>query len=1100
MDSSITVNTDQNQSSSPTPSVRQDAALRRWENAASATPAQVMDTLGCSDELATIVARFAHLDAKTRHGQPNLLMPFHAKIGGRTTVAAIQFQTRTQMFLDTMGAREISLGRNQEAATFTLKGMENAPGPSAQKTAFIVSSHLDAAAIHATIHGADVIVSASPNLPQRRIHRLMHDGKTQIFLCSWSAREIGEIIIRCLDAGWTGSIRGFAATEAATGMDADGRPIAQQTVRTVAWDILQTHGQDPLKNYLREMNLLVEAKAKAKEWKQEQKQRRRRNILELPQKINETRHDRDDWLPDVETARYAADEAMDDARAFHVSGEKFMTGMGKTYAALALMLRDKDHPYILVAPTIELAQEIYTKINGMNDGARTVAMHVPRDESNCQKHAVVQFIQDKSRAPFAQICKMSDLEGSVPGNCPHSENCKENGYLHMLQETAHADIVIATHAAAQADSTLLKQLEDGGFHEDEDGQTIGGAVERRIIVDEETPPVTQIKAKIDDVRQQVTVLTHWLGNAKWIRDRVRGQLDDPTPEKLDAEVTRTIEAYETMVTRLTALAAELTNWMDERKSQTPIQIHATGVWGDFIEAYKALPDHLTQMDGSTLPERPIMAGTMDKWIIPKQFLGALVQGLKDGIVWIFRGELVIGKEGGLWKNLMKQGGMQLDATMGMMAKMMIANYQNSRKPQAKGHVTTIACHQPHHHLYQIIDGKQHGKSSLSSQGLPNEVQDFLIALAIMTNGDGPHEGYGHGNVAVMTHIFIHYLCRAIFLGDQDALEFVRSRMEEEDLQNLLKMIGGMRLDDPQGNLEKWGLEAIDIEQIGHWGKDDRGHNRWEKHPALMIWGAPVKPPDEYLIEYSIYRAISARYCVELPAWDGSVERLQKVKTNGGERIIETSFPLPTVPEAAAFVLDQVNAQIAQAVGRLRGVNRTAQNPANIHLHVGDFPVAAEGHDHMLPEVNYVTDLASAAAIRSVKEAAIINEIALTPEDHMSIGGIRDVVNEKFTFTIRDGDKAPIGLRTVRTHRDAVREYAREHRISMIAAAKAITQKTMALLPALQEFKDAALHLTDRLENRAVWCRKFLGTGPWVAAAISIMEEIHEAWNAPPTPA
>ncbi|MBN6740618.1 hypothetical protein JKG47_08770 [Acidithiobacillus sp. MC6.1] len=1092
MDSSIAVNTDQNQSSSPTPSVRQDAALRRWENATPATTAQVMDILGCSDELAAIVARFARLDAKTRHGQQNLLMPFHTKIGGQTNVSAIQFQTRTQMFLDTVGAREISLGRTQEAATFTLKGLENAPG-GAKKSVFIVPSHLDAAAIHHAIPGADVIVSASPKLPQRRIHRLMHDGKTQIFVCSWSTHEMGEIIIRCMDAGWTGSIRGFAATETATGMDADGNPVDLQTVRTVAWDILQTHGPDALKNYLREMNLLVEKKAAVNERKKKNQERRRRNILEMPQKTQEVRHDRDDWLPDVETARDAADEAMDDARAFHVSGEKFMTGMGKTYAALALMLRDKDRPYILVAPTIELAEEIYHKINGMNNGSRTVAMHVPRSEANCQKYHVVQFIQDANRTPFGQVCMMSDLEHSIPGKCQYSETCKEHGYLGMLRETARADIVITTHAAAQADSTLLKQISASGPDDDE-------ATPRRIIVDEETPPVAVIKVGIDDVRQLITVLTHWLGNPKWMRDRIKGQLDDPTPEKLDAEVSMTIDAYEKTVVRLTDIAAEMAEWIDPRKSQTPIRINASGVWGNFVEVFKVLPDYLTQVDGSTLPERPILAGTMDKWIIPKQFLGALVQGLKDGIVWIFRGELVIGKEGGLWKNLMKQGGMQLDATMGMMAKMMIANYQNSRKPQAKGHVTTIACHQPNHHLYQIIDGKQHGKASLSAQGLPNEMQDFWIALVSMIHGDGAHEGYGHGNVAVMTHIFIHYLCRAIFLGDQDALEFVRERMKEEDLQNLLEMTGGMRLDDPAGNLEKWGLEAVDIEQIGHWGKDDRGHNRWEKHPALMIWGAPVKPPEEYMIEYATYRVIAARHGVELPAWDGSVERLQKIRTNGGERIVETSFPLPTVPEAAAFVLDQINAQIAQAVGRLRGVNRTAENPANVYLHVGDFPVAAEGHDHMLPEVQYVTDLAPAAAIRSAKQTAIVNEIALTPEEQMCVGVISDNLNEKFAFTIRDGDKAPIGYRTVRTNIGAIREYAREHRISLKAAAEAITRKTRDLLPALREFKDAALHLTDRLEDRAVWCRKFLGTGAWVAAAISLMEEIHEAWNAPPTPA
>ncbi|MBU2771600.1 DEAD/DEAH box helicase family protein [Acidithiobacillus caldus] len=1080
MNDTTVVNT--NQTTIITTSVRQDAAHRRWENAAPATPEQVAQILSCSPELADIVARFARLDSKTRQGQQNLLMPFQTKIGGQTRVSAIQFQTKNQMFLDTMGAREISLGRNQEAATFTLKGMENSAG-GAKKTAFIVSSHLDAAAIHHTIPGADVIVSASPNLPQRRIHRLMHDGKTQIFICSWNPAEMGEIVLRCQDAGWTGSIRGFAAEEVATEIDADGKPLDQKTVRTNAWNILQTQGPDALKNYLREMNLLVGKKAAVKERKLENKNRRRRNILEMPQKTEETRADRDDWLPDVETARRAIDKAMDDALSFHVAGEENMTGLGKTYAALALMLRDKNHPYILVAPTIELAEEIYHKINGMNDGSRTVAMHVPRSEANCQRYHTVQFIQDKNRAPFAHACMMSDLEKSIPGNCPHADECKQSGYLGMLRETAHADIVIATHAAAQSDSTLLKQI--SGPDE--------SATPRRIVVDEETPPVTMVKAKLDDVRQLITVLTYWLGNHKWIRDRVRGQLDDPTAEKLDKETERTIEAYEKQAEALTAIAAELAQWIDPRKSETPIQIHATDVWGDFIHAYKAIPDYLTQMDGSTLPERPIMSGPSEKWIIPRQFLGALCQGLKDGIVWIFHGELVIGKEGGLWKNLMSQGGMQLDATMGMMTKMMIESYHNPRKKNHKGHVTTIACHQPHHHLYQIIDGRQHGKASLSAQGLPSEMRSFLTKLAKLISE------YGHGSVAVMTHKFIHDMCLAIFSGDHDALDKIRVRMKDSDIENTLKLMGDMRLDDPAGNREKWGLDESDIEQIGHWGKDDRGHNRWEKHQALMIWGAPVKPPEEYLIEYAACRVIAARHGVELPAWDGSVARFQKIRTNGGERIVLTSFPLPTVPEAAAFVLDQVNAQIAQAVGRLRGVNRTAENPANIYLHVGDFPVAAEGHDHMLPGVQYFTDLASAAAIRSAKQTAIVNEIALTPEEQMCVGAIRDALNAKFGFTCRDGDKAPIGERTVRTNIGAIRDYARKHRISLKAAAADITQKTANLLPGPADLYDWALYLNQRLQAPQKWCRAFLGADPWVAAAISLMEEIR-AWTAPPTPA
>jgi hypothetical protein len=718
------------------------------------------------------------------------------------------------------------------------------------------------------------------------------------------------------------------------------------------------------------------------------------------------------------------------------------------------------------------------------DCDRTVRLHVPRGPDTCARYPKVMLLQDANRGPYAQACKMADLNESIPGDCEHAENC---AYLQGLRLDSRAEILIAPHAAAASDSSLLSWTPEAARDAETGEWENGESVERLVTVDEETPAATSLTLNHKNVDDNISTLIHWLSKPTWIRSRVKGALGKEfTEEKL----LKNLDAYAVFRDALTVLNTEYSKWRDPKKSRTPIRIRMSGAWRDFVDAHRKLPKDLTLMDGSTLAERPILNNGKEPSIVPKQWISTLVEGLKDRMVWIHKGNLVIGKEGGLWKNLMNQGGQKLDASMGLTQKAIISHRDDSA-------VYTIPVHQPYLRVIQAMDGQQHGKAALIGHALPSEIRQFLTIWKQMIAAGG------HGDTAGLAHKDIHDLMTAIFLRDQPdpdaviqkalaALKENSRHPGSKDWQILLRTLGIS--DDPEKARTQRDITVKDAWMLGHWGKDDRGHNRWKDAKAGFCWGVPYDPVEAYQIRYAIHRVIMARYGIDWPEWDGFVTRGQVILTNGGETSITTNFPLPTVAEARAFVLDSVNAQIAQGIGRWRGVRRTAENAVDLYLFMGDFPVAAVGHDHMLPNIEYVTDLGSAMAKKATKEVSVLQAIAeLSPDQRVMMEAIREAVNN--AFGIDPGDR--LGRRVARAITKKVVAYAHEHHLSLQEAAKALVRNIQdRFLPDPRAFPEAAGYYLERLQDRGRWCRLFVGTGPWAEPALAVLDMLYEATFTP----
>ncbi|MHB1493840.1 MAG: hypothetical protein ACYCUY_00085 [Acidithiobacillus sp.] len=1095
------INTDSDNSSlNPThsnpnlPSTRQSTATRRWLAASQADATQIAEIASCSPELAKFLALPNHaprLDSRARRGKIALIWPYKTRqAGGQMELSAIYLHTRGQTGQDFVGSREdaVTSRRIQEAALFTIKGNPNAAGKS-RHTVFLTASPLDAMAAHAVSPGADVYAVSTPSIPQWMIHDWTHAGKNRIITIGLTESEVETIKNFAQAAGWYGMIQ--RSTVDSVLPDVSAGPVQAITHRAQAWDILCTDGVDGLKRHLNAASVVVYKPQPVESGTGETKDPASKQVqrfLQTAQPTGQSRTDRDHWFSNLMNASLFLDECLDKAAHQHVAGIVSQPGQGKTHALLSRMV-ENDKPEILVTPTVELSNEAYTKITGMMpEGCdRTVRLHVPRGPDTCARYPKVMLLQDASRGPYAQACKMADLNESIPGDCEHAESCI---YLQGIRLDSRAEILIAPHAAAASDSSLLswapEPIRDAETGEWENGETN----ERRITVDEETPAATSLTLDHKNVDDNISTLVHWLSKPAWIRSRVKGALGDGfTEEKLQDN----LKAYAVFRGALTALNTEYSRWRDPEKSRAPIQIRMSGAWRDFVDAYSKLPKDLTLMDGSTLAERPVLNNGKDAPIIPKQWMAALVDALKDGMVWIHYGNLVIGKEGGLWKNIMKQGGQYLDASMGLTQKEIITHREDST-------VYTIPVHQPHLRVIQVMDGQQHGKAALKGHALPSEVRKFMRTWKQMI------AAAGHGAVAGLVHKDIHDLMTAIFLRDQPDPEAIiqktltalekRSRHPgSKDWQILLRTLGIP--DDPAKARTQCDITVDDAWMLGHWGKDDRGHNRWKDAKAGFCWGVPYDPIEEYQIRYAIHRIIMARYGIDWPEWDGSVTRCQVILTNGGETSITTNFPLPTVAEARAFVLDSVNAQIAQGIGRWRGVRRTAENPVELYLFMGDFPVAAIGHDHMLPGIEYVTDLGSTMAKKATKEVSVMQAIAeLSPDQRVVMEAIREAVNNAFGFD--PGDR--LGRRVARAITNKVMAYAHEHHLSLQEAAKALVrdiQDRFLLDP--RAFPEAAGYYLERLKDRGRWCRMFMGVGPWADAAKAVLDMLYEATFMPDPP-
>ncbi len=1071
-------------------SVRQSAALTRWAAASPASTEQIAEITGCGQDLAQHMAGLdLRLDAKARHGKANILVPLYSRqTGGHLEVSAIQFLTDKSDPMDFMGATETRLFRNQEAAV-TVLPMIPLPKEMDGKTAkrpnnlMLVMGGKDALVLN-LVTGVETIALPSPRIPYHLAEKWAKGEKHQIWIHGAVEWEMREIVTRLHDAGfagyirWTGNPLARVQPGAEPETSEDGKPVLNEMnaeiPRDDAWVTYLAGGPDAVKALLASSITVHNPKKVKAPGDSESPVKNAEKALNTHRQTGKKRHDQDMYYSSPEEAGEFLNQVLQEGGE-HVSGLVATTGTGKTRAIVARMLTDTDHAYIYGAPTNDLAQETYHAAMEMQERLfkegklkhmRSLRFHEPRSEENCQRWQVVTFLQTENRAPWAQGCQIKDLADGVKGDCPHADACKNHGYLAGLDASKKAEIVFTVHQALTGDSSLLGYAGGMGSMGGNNGdwEESGNLEERLIIVDEYIPMFSRLEMRVDDVLKNILAGDKRI-NQSWIQ-RYADRALDHQAYPLEKRRGMAEDAYlwydQQYRPVMQGIMAQVAEHADPKKDPKPRDVKISGVWADFMKVYPTRPEWLDQMDGSTLGERPYLAGSQDQWILPRLWLDALYQALKEGLgTFFYDGKLIVGRESGLFKTLLKQGGYLLDATMPQGHQAAIRQFQGGRNGEKKGTVIDVPVSQPYLKVLQILDGNKHGRAALGKKAIPREIGKFIRAWLELIALHGP------GKVSVLTHMPIRYILTAAFAGPEEFHTIFHrlvgdekaAVMEEKILRWLdnkgwtyggkewRELLKSMDIPaNPEDARDKYGITLEDVAMLGHWGNDDRGHNRWENAAALLIWGAPLKTPQEYQIEYHIHRAIMKKYGIELEYWDGSVEKGQTIATNGGEDEMDSSFPLPTVADARRYVLSEVNAQIAQGIGRLRGLWRTEENPATVVMYLGDFPVAAvEGGDYHLPTIAYETSFQSHLCQMATKESLVISLISTMEGGRICLQEICDIVNHhiiamKLTIPKMGRDGARNLLNRIRGHAILLK-------VSLVEAARRLADQVVAWIMA-----------------------------------------------------
>ena len=216
-------------------------------------------------------------------------------------------------------------------------------------------------------------------------------------------------------------------------------------------------------------------------------------------------------------------------------------------------------------------------------------------------------------------------------------------------------------------------------------------------------------------------------------------------------------------------------------------------------------------------------------------------------------------------------------------------------------------------------------------------------------------------------------------------------------------------------------------RFGHWGRDHRAHNCWQSAERLVLYGLPLLSPNEQRIQYLSDRAALSAQGIDWADWDGSTNPGLVVPTDGWG--IRSAARLPTEPQARAWLLDRLAADVAQGVGRLRAVRRT--EPVEVEVY-GLLPLV--GHGLRIEDVRLER---AGRARQKTTTRKLVSEAIVDLGEQRTRKGISDYVYSK------GGGR--ISNQTIDNMLDETRVYARRHGLTLIDAARALCQITNDLL-------------------------------------------------------
>ncbi len=349
------------------------------------------------------------------------------------------------------------------------------------------------------------------------------------------------------------------------------------------------------------------------------------------------------------------------------------TGAGKTDAVCKAACGGRS-PLLILCPQLTDVWEVVAKIPG-------AAGHKGRCVESCFRFAEMQPLLEGHRTPgwICEDCKHGKVNTAIEDLC---------GYMRDMRNEKFMPILIATHAAAQEDSTLMDYMSD----------PLADSKKRQIIIDEKTPIDSKLCVKADDLRLVQQVLGETLTAGRMGKKRFWDMATDEERE-------RAINWGRTLQPMLARLAGEMAD-----STTSEIRMLTRDTWEGFVKHLKRVPLLAHALDGTAAEAVRLVHGHAP--VIPMRFLQQLARSIERGTAYITQGEIHGATPARLFELLMNQGGILLDATP---TQDVMAQFRHR-----DGHIHTLHVEEPHVSV-TAITGQLHGRGNVSNkEGLGKE--------------------------------------------------------------------------------------------------------------------------------------------------------------------------------------------------------------------------------------------------------------------------------------------------------------------------------------------------------------------------------------------
>lgn len=368
-------------------------------------------------------------------------------------------------------------------------------------------------------------------------------------------------------------------------------------------------------------------------------------------------------------------------------------GVGKTHQMIET-IRASDKPFLILCPTLDDARAVAAQI----PDAR---LHVGRNEKNCKKFVTVAALTERRRAPHAHACLTCEH-----GPDDSSDPCE---YMPALRASVYSRVMVAAHGAGAEDSLLYSHCPDPA-------NDVNAMVDRRIVCDES--PAVNIETKIEAAH-----ITEWragvaraeaLLNVEEARLKVEIELaerfDHDRFDQDQENAKGRLAGIEKARAWVRAIAPELDSLaLALAAAPADRALHPMTGFDAFVKLAGKVPRAARHVD-ATLVESVDLRHAQTP-VIPLKAIEALGATLTKGDAYFEEGAIVCMTTGALWKQIIKRGGLLLDATPGAR--------QAAEVEAVGGKVVTVRAEQP---LHIIQRGPQlHGRGGLKGSVLARAV-------------------------------------------------------------------------------------------------------------------------------------------------------------------------------------------------------------------------------------------------------------------------------------------------------------------------------------------------------------------------------------------